>query len=374
MTSPTEEPRQDGGLAWGELTRSVGQLADFEALFCIGLLGDQDKAKVAELVRQLLLQHITSRRLETTLEPAAAWGTLQQIKDAIAAGKRREAGSFFNGSSSSDQAAAVAAAAAATAMAMETATLGGIVSPGPSPPQDFGASAARAPGAGAVRSRRLCRAPAVAQINVPPGTVSKLGGSKKRGLETAASKEESPEEAEENFLRLIQLGDDAALVLLQESSEPRRLLTCSGEGGVTALHHAVFGGFELITRRLLHLRADLDRKTDYGFTAVIAAAQSQNLAILQLLLENSAVVNTQTNFDGRAALHFAAASGDLSICQALLDASADVELKDRKGKTAVDKARENSHEEVVHLLDVNPRPSARSPTPEGPPTYVYDAY
>ena len=60
------------------------------------------------------------------------------------------------------------------------------------------------------------------------------------------------------------------------------------------------------------------------------------------------IVHQQVN--GLTALHFAAYNGYLAIATRLLEGGADLTLRDKNGKTALDFAREYGHSEVVALL------------------------
>ena len=53
---------------------------------------------------------------------------------------------------------------------------------------------------------------------------------------------------------------------------------------------------------------------------------------------------------GCTALHSAACNGYLAIATRLLEGGADLTLRDKFGKTALDYARSNGHSEVVALL------------------------
>ena len=58
----------------------------------------------------------------------------------------------------------------------------------------------------------------------------------------------------------------------------------------------------------------------------------------------------QQTSGGYTALHFAAGNGRLAIATRLLEGGADLTLRDKAGKTALDYARSNGHSEVVALL------------------------
>ena len=55
-------------------------------------------------------------------------------------------------------------------------------------------------------------------------------------------------------------------------------------------------------------------------------------------------------FNGRTALHSAAWNGSLASATRLLEGGADLTLRDKNGKTALDYARSNGKSEVVALL------------------------
>mmetsp|Transcript_33068 Transcript_33068/g.71985 ORF Transcript_33068/g.71985 Transcript_33068/m.71985 type:complete len:310 (+) Transcript_33068:86-1015(+) len=199
---------------------------------------------------------------------------------------------------------------------------------------------AMARGAAASQGAASSQEPAV-------GSMPAAAGKKRRRVEFSST------EDEDEFLRLAELGEvEPMMALLESSSQPRRLLSCTSEGGLTALHHAAFNGYEVLARRLLEAQADPNRKSDYGFSVVMAATQSRNVALLTTVLEARGLVNVRADFDGRTALHLCCSSGDVDVAQVLLRASADPQLKDNKGKTPVDKAREQNHDELVRVLEL----------------------
>ena len=57
----------------------------------------------------------------------------------------------------------------------------------------------------------------------------------------------------------------------------------------------------------------------------------------------------QQDYD-QTALHYAALRGSLAIATRLLEGGADLTLRDKSGKTALDYARSRGHSEVVALL------------------------
>ena len=60
------------------------------------------------------------------------------------------------------------------------------------------------------------------------------------------------------------------------------------------------------------------------------------------------------DYDLRTALHVASAEGHVKLVRLLLDNGAQVGLKDRWGKTPLDEAKDNKHEEIIKLLQNPP--------------------
>lgn len=78
-------------------------------------------------------------------------------------------------------------------------------------------------------------------------------------------------------------------------------------------------------------------------------------------VQSGANVNTP---EDRTPLHMVAAQGDIKIVQLLLKANADVEARDKFGKTPLDVAREQGYEEIVQLLETYvPDETKTSPKP-----------
>jgi ankyrin repeat protein len=81
-------------------------------------------------------------------------------------------------------------------------------------------------------------------------------------------------------------------------------------------------------------RADVNEKSATGYTALMVAARYGQVAVVERLLDNDAMVNL-TNFDGRTALMFAASRGHVAIVERLIASDADVNLIDSEGYTAL---------------------------------------
>ncbi len=159
------------------------------------------------------------------------------------------------------------------------------------------------------------------------------------------------------------------------------------DGGNTPLHHlAKNSGSAVMTRRLLNFEAELDETNDTGKTAIYYAIMTENLSLVNQLLESRASAeiepDSDMNFllrrsgdqlfleaarqghskalellfklldspDKDAALLNAAESGDLRSLEQLLEWGADIEVKDRRGRTARVIALRTGHTEAANFL------------------------
>jgi hemoglobin len=82
--------------------------------------------------------------------------------------------------------------------------------------------------------------------------------------------------------------------------------------------------------------------------------------VAEILVRRGADVNTPTGAEDQTPLHMAARRGNLAVAQALLDAGAALEARDKKGETPLRRAVNCGHPEFVSLLlargaDVNTR-------------------
>jgi ankyrin repeat protein len=176
----------------------------------------------------------------------------------------------------------------------------------------------------------------------------------------------------------------------------RRLLefdadvSAANRGGVTALMHAAYHGNPEFTRLLLERGADVDAANDEGNTpllfavlrdhpevvalladrgadlermtrlggigrvnALMLAVGGKRVEAARILLDHGARVDTENRLEGPGdmrPLSLAARIGSAELVRILLDHGADPTWIDREGKTALERAREAGHDEIVELL------------------------
>ena len=125
----------------------------------------------------------------------------------------------------------------------------------------------------------------------------------------------------------------------------------SDENGRTALMLAAFNGYDTVVKALLTHNAKVNTCDNTGRTALMYAASGPNEQTVRMLLEKKADPNIKDKGEGWTALMFAAAEGQTQVVKDLLQHGADKTAKDIDGETACDFARNNSHGDVVRLLE-----------------------
>ena len=103
-------------------------------------------------------------------------------------------------------------------------------------------------------------------------------------------------------------------------------------------------------RLLLDQGANIDAQTSSGDTALIVAGwNTQNLDLIRLLVERDANVDIPNN-NGDTPVMDAAYLGKVDILEFLLKSGADSTLKNRRGQTAMDLAKEKKNDGAIRAL------------------------
>lgn len=107
-------------------------------------------------------------------------------------------------------------------------------------------------------------------------------------------------------------------------------------------------GQEEMVKMLLEHGADPNRTVPYSFSALTFAARRNDVSMMQVLVEGGADVNLASGDDGITSLMYAGTN--IEAIDFLLDRGAFVNLRDRKGRTA-----------IGHLLEHRKRNEGRNP-------------
>jgi ankyrin repeat protein len=173
------------------------------------------------------------------------------------------------------------------------------------------------------------------------------------GVRSDALKELSPSDREELLFQLLGAaaqGDVPALgKLLDGDAKP--LLNARGRGtGETALYRAVdFGQIDAVNF-LLGRGADPNLPNSHGTTAIWAASFKGDSAMIRVLIGAGADVEIADQEYGITPLIAAAWRGHADVVQQLLDAKANVNTRAKDGNTALSRASNAGHNEIVKLL------------------------
>jgi ankyrin repeat protein len=111
-------------------------------------------------------------------------------------------------------------------------------------------------------------------------------------------------------------------------------------------------GHEAVMKLLLEKGAELETKDDdRGRTPLLLAAENGHEAVVKLLLEKGAELETKDDDRGQTPLSLAAKNGHKAVVKLLLEKGVELETKDDDlGQTPLLLAAENGHEAVVKLL------------------------
>ncbi len=92
---------------------------------------------------------------------------------------------------------------------------------------------------------------------------------------------------------------------------------------------------------------DMDILSEAGKTALMYACMNNRVDVASYLLEHQADVNRQDDDEGLTALMHTVSFGHKGIIQLLLDHNADIDLKNNRGKTALDLTKKEYIKEIL---------------------------
>ncbi|MBV9302160.1 MAG: ankyrin repeat domain-containing protein [Acidobacteriaceae bacterium] len=149
---------------------------------------------------------------------------------------------------------------------------------------------------------------------------------------------------------------------LRGQTETASLLIQSGfdidkptPSGSTYLHDASLNGREKMVRLLLERGARLDARDRNGATPLHEAALAGSVGVIRVLLDRGAYVDALENDSGATPLMLAASLGRTDAVAVLLSRGANSELRDRAGRSALDRAKENDDARTLKLLETSAR-------------------
>jgi ankyrin repeat protein len=130
----------------------------------------------------------------------------------------------------------------------------------------------------------------------------------------------------------------------------RLLLEAGASWEIEAFHNAIVGGNLEAVEIFLDAGADLnERSGQWGFHALLFAAQHGHTEIGELLIDRGADVYLADNY-GDGALNIAAFFGQLEFVTMLIDRRVNVNTPNTKGNTALDHSIKQKHSDIEAVL------------------------
>ncbi len=144
------------------------------------------------------------------------------------------------------------------------------------------------------------------------------------------------------ILATVNYQPDMIKTLMSHYLDPNR----TDNNGYTALMHATLVGYMEGFNLLI---SDLNTSQKNKGETLIIAASLGRLEMIGLLIKNHANINYKDR-KGKTALMHAASNGYMKIVQELIDSGADLDAKDNKGRTALTIAKQKERTEIIEIL------------------------
>jgi len=167
---------------------------------------------------------------------------------------------------------------------------------------------------------------------------------------------------------LLSAAEDGDVELVKELLKASADLNRKDEMGNTALHLAAKDRHDPasnsrrteVLKALVKAKADVNARNVNGRTALHFAAMAHVVENVKILVAAGADVDARDYLLGATALHFAVESRDKSVIDALLVAEANVNLKNKKGESALEAMPKNLYDPA--LLEKMRERSENSPS------------
>ncbi|MFW6202775.1 MAG: ankyrin repeat domain-containing protein [Marinilabilia sp.] len=127
----------------------------------------------------------------------------------------------------------------------------------------------------------------------------------------------------------------------------------TNKDGHTPLMLAAYNGHSDIVEKLLKKGADINKTDNKNLTSLHFAASGPFPETVKLLLQHGADVNAIDDIEGFTPLMYAAAEGNAEVAKILLGNEADPSLTDEDGDDAQTFARQNNHQEIAEILEMD---------------------
>ncbi|XP_020928264.1 fibronectin type 3 and ankyrin repeat domains protein 1 isoform X2 [Sus scrofa] len=164
----------------------------------------------------------------------------------------------------------------------------------------------------------------------------------------------------EHFHRAVSVNDEDLLVRILQGGNvkvdvPNKFgftaLMVAAQRGYTSLMLACYAGHLDVVKYLRRHGASWDTRDLGGCTALHWAADGGHCNVIEWMIKDGCEVDAVDTGSGwTPLLRVSAVSGNQKVASLLIDAGADVNVKDKDGKTPLMVAVLNNHEELVQLL------------------------
>ena len=141
------------------------------------------------------------------------------------------------------------------------------------------------------------------------------------------------------------------LIQIQQEEINGKLISAATNGDINSVRESIVNG------------ADVDAKSNRGWTALHEAALYGHVDIVKVLIENGANVDVKDE-NGKTALHWAALYGHVNVARVLIEKGVDVDAKDKNNETAVEIAIKFGHHQIAELIENSKKICSNNVDPE----------